>query len=149
MTGHGSKRAQSEDAALAALLSEPTIEAAAGQAEISPATLYRWLADPVFKARYREARRQAVEHAVGPQAPFAPARVAAEEQREVAVGVDGLDDDPPAVKAAALQVGAGAAVVAVDRNPVGDAVQQFVHGRTIGASASCPAIAAASQCPVQ
>jgi len=92
---------------------------------------------------------QAVEHAVGPQAPFAPARVAAEQQGEVRIGVDGLDDDPTAVEHATLQVGAGAAVVAVDRNPIGDASQQVVHGRTIGASASCPAIAAASQCPVQ
>ena len=64
MAGHGSRRAQAEDAALAALLTQPTVEAAAGQAEISPATLYRWLADPIFKARYRAARRQVVEHAV-------------------------------------------------------------------------------------
>jgi hypothetical protein len=95
---------------------------------------------------------QAVEHTVGPQAPFAPARVTAEEQREVTVGIDGLDDDPATVEDAALQMGAGAAVVAVEGGPIRDPPQQLrdvVHGRTIGASASCPAIAAASQCPVQ
>ena len=62
--GHGSKRPQREDAALAALLSEPTIEQAATTAGISEPTLWRWLADPSFKARYREARRQVVEQAV-------------------------------------------------------------------------------------
>jgi hypothetical protein len=62
--GHGSKRAQQEDAALAALLSEPTIADAATRAGISEATLYRWLADRDFRARHRDARRQVVEHAV-------------------------------------------------------------------------------------
>jgi hypothetical protein len=62
--GHGSKRAQQEDAALVALLSAPTITEAASQAGIGEATLYRWLADPAFRARHREARRQVVEHAV-------------------------------------------------------------------------------------
>jgi hypothetical protein len=62
--GHGSKRPQREDAALAALLSEPTIEAAATKAGISEPTLWRWLAEPSFKSRYRDARRQVVEHAI-------------------------------------------------------------------------------------
>jgi hypothetical protein len=46
------------------LLSEPTIEAAATRAGISEPTLWRWLADPAFQRRYRDARRQVVEHAV-------------------------------------------------------------------------------------
>jgi hypothetical protein len=62
--GHGSKRSQQEEAAIVALLSEPTIAEAAGKAGIGERTLLRWLADPSFKTRYRDARRQVVEHAV-------------------------------------------------------------------------------------
>jgi hypothetical protein len=58
------RRPQREDVALAALLSKPTIEAAAKKAGISESTLLRWLAEPSFKARYRDARRQVVEMAV-------------------------------------------------------------------------------------
>jgi hypothetical protein len=62
--GHGQKRERLEDRALVALLSEPTIEAAAKRADVAESTLLRWLAEPEFKARYRAARRQVVEQAV-------------------------------------------------------------------------------------
>ena len=64
MSGHGEKRSRQEETAISALLSCPSIEAAAEQAGVSAATLRRWLADAEFKARYREARRQVVEQAV-------------------------------------------------------------------------------------
>jgi hypothetical protein len=63
--GNGGKRSRREETAIAALLSEPTIEAAATKAGIGESTLLRWLAEPTFKARYRDARRQVVEAAVG------------------------------------------------------------------------------------
>jgi hypothetical protein len=63
--GHGSKRPQREDAALAALLSESTIEAAAKTAGVGESTLLRWIQEPDFKARYRAARRSVVEGAIG------------------------------------------------------------------------------------
>lgn len=62
--GHGSRRPQREDAALAALLSEPTIAEAASKAGIGESTLLRWMAEPSFRARYRAARRQVVEQAI-------------------------------------------------------------------------------------
>jgi hypothetical protein len=62
--GHGGRRPQREDAALAALLSEPTIALAAKKAGIGESTLLRWMAEPTFKARYRAARREVIEHAV-------------------------------------------------------------------------------------
>ena len=65
MSGHGEKRPRLAQAAITALLACPTIEAAAEQAGIAPATLRRWLAEPEFKATYRAARRQAVEAAIG------------------------------------------------------------------------------------
>jgi hypothetical protein len=60
----GGKRSRQEEAAISALLSEPTITDAATQAGIGESTLRRWLADPSFKASYRDARRQVVEQAV-------------------------------------------------------------------------------------
>jgi hypothetical protein len=62
--GHGEKRSRREDAAIAALLACSTIEAAAEAAGIAGSTLRGWLADPAFQRRYRDARRQVVEHAV-------------------------------------------------------------------------------------
>ncbi len=54
-----------QECALTALLTEPTVEAVAVKAGITPRTLYRWLNDPPFVAAYREARRQAVQRATG------------------------------------------------------------------------------------
>ncbi len=62
--GHGEKRSRREEAAIAALLAEPTIDAAARQAGIAASTLRGWLRDPDFQRRYRDARRQVVEQAI-------------------------------------------------------------------------------------
>jgi hypothetical protein len=62
--GHGSKRSLQEDAAITALLSEPTIAEVAAKTGIGERTLLRWLAEPEFKARYRAARRSVVETAI-------------------------------------------------------------------------------------
>jgi hypothetical protein len=64
MSGHGEKRSRLEDAAISALLACSTIETAAEQASIAPATLRRWLAEDGFQQRYRQAQRQLLEHAV-------------------------------------------------------------------------------------
>ena len=64
MSGHGEKRSRQTEAALTALLACPTIEAAAQQAGIAPATLRRWLAEDDFGRRYRSARRRVVEQAI-------------------------------------------------------------------------------------
>ena len=58
MTGHGSKYSRKMDEAIAALISERTIDAAARKLEITSKTLRRWLAIPEFQEQYREARRQ-------------------------------------------------------------------------------------------
>jgi hypothetical protein len=52
------------EAALAALLTEPTHARAAATAGISEATLQRWLKFPGFRAAYRALRRELVEHAL-------------------------------------------------------------------------------------
>lgn len=50
--------------AIQALLEEPTTAAAAQAAQVSEATIFRWLADPAFSAAYREARSRLVETAL-------------------------------------------------------------------------------------
>jgi hypothetical protein len=62
--GHGEKRSRREAAAIAALLSCPTIDAAAEQAGIAGSTLRGWLRDAAFQQQYREAQRQVVAHAI-------------------------------------------------------------------------------------
>lgn len=59
-TGQGRKRS----AAIAALLSAPTIAHAAVVAGISESTLTRWLREEEFRRAYREAQRQALHQAI-------------------------------------------------------------------------------------
>ena len=63
--GHGQKLTRKQEAVIAALLTEPTYAAAAAKAGICPATLYRWLQQPSFRAAYDEARRELVKSAIG------------------------------------------------------------------------------------
>jgi hypothetical protein len=62
--GHGQKRHRKWEAAIAALLAESTIEAAATKVDICEKTLRLWLADPDFQRQYRQARRQIVDGAI-------------------------------------------------------------------------------------
>lgn len=61
----GGKRLRKAEAAIAGLLSEPTIAGAAEKAGVSESTLVRWLQEPDFKAKHRAARRSVVETAIG------------------------------------------------------------------------------------
>ena len=65
MSGHGEKLSRRQEAAIAALLAEPTLAAAATAAGIGEATLRRWLRLDAFRTAYRQARRELVESAVG------------------------------------------------------------------------------------
>jgi hypothetical protein len=47
--------------AIEALLTEPSTTAAAAAAGVSPATLFRWLNDPVFDQAYKAARTRLLE----------------------------------------------------------------------------------------
>jgi hypothetical protein len=64
MAPPGDKLTGRQAAALAALLAEPTVQAAAVKAGIGERTLQRWLRDPGFISEFRAARRQLVEGAV-------------------------------------------------------------------------------------
>ena len=54
-----------QDKAILALLTEPTVEAAARAADVAPATIWRWNQQAEFRSRLRDARRAVVEGAIG------------------------------------------------------------------------------------
>jgi hypothetical protein len=64
MAGHGEKRSRRYPEAIVALMTEPTMEAAARQAGISANTLGRWMREPAFLTAYRDVRRTFVESAI-------------------------------------------------------------------------------------
>jgi hypothetical protein len=61
---HDNPLPEKQEAALLALLSHRTLKEAALAAGVSMPTLWRYLRDPVFSLRYREARRELVECAM-------------------------------------------------------------------------------------
>jgi transposase-like protein len=63
MTGHGEKLSRKQEQSIGALLTEPTISAAAAAVGIGEATLRRWMKLDDFTTEYRAARRQVVEQA--------------------------------------------------------------------------------------
>lgn len=64
MHGHGQKLMRKQERVIAALLSEPTVTAAAEKAGVGERTLRRWLLLPDFQDAFRAARRQIVEDAL-------------------------------------------------------------------------------------
>jgi len=64
MSGHGQKLSRKQELAVASLLTQPTIVAAAEKTGVSEATLNRWMKREEFKEAFREARRDAVSQAV-------------------------------------------------------------------------------------
>ena len=78
MTGHGAKFGRKQEEAIAALLSQRSIEDAARVVGVAEKTLRRWMQEPQFKAHYLQARREGVSQAVArlQQATGAAAAVA-------------------------------------------------------------------------
>lgn len=64
MKGHGEKLSRKKEQAISALITEPTIPAAAEQVGVGTVTLWRWLQIPEFQRTYRQARRESVSQAV-------------------------------------------------------------------------------------
>jgi len=61
-----------QEAAVIAMVCEPSIERAAKQAEVGVRTLKRWLDDPPFIVALRKARRQAFTQAIAMCQRYAP-----------------------------------------------------------------------------
>jgi hypothetical protein len=64
MTGHGEKFGRKKEEAIAALLSQRSVDDAARAVAISTKTLLRWLQVPEFQAAYRQARRAAFSQSI-------------------------------------------------------------------------------------
>ncbi len=64
MNGHGEKLTRKQESAIGALLSFPTIKAAAEFMGIGESTLRRWMKTPGFLHAYRAARMDVLEHCV-------------------------------------------------------------------------------------
>jgi hypothetical protein len=62
--GHGEKLSRKKEQAVMALITEPTIKAAADKIGITTPTLYKWLKLPEFRSAYMAAKREAVTVAV-------------------------------------------------------------------------------------
>ena len=63
--GAGDKRSRLRDKAIEALLTFPTLAAAAKYAGVGEYTLRRWLREPAFDAAYRQARQESLRLAIG------------------------------------------------------------------------------------
>jgi hypothetical protein len=63
--GHGEKLTRKQEQAVAALLEQPTIRAAAAAVPVNERTLRAWMRDPAFAAAYRGARREVLDVSVG------------------------------------------------------------------------------------
>jgi hypothetical protein len=64
MRGHGERLSRRQEQAIAALLFEPTLAAAAKRIDIGEATLWRWMQVPTFQAAFQAARREVVHGAI-------------------------------------------------------------------------------------
>ena len=64
MKGHGEKLTRKQEHAIAALLVEPTILAAAKVVGIGEATLWRWMQADDFQTAYRKAKQKVVGQAI-------------------------------------------------------------------------------------
>ena len=65
MAGHGEKKQRRQELAIAALIAEATILAAAARAKVGERTLRRWLTeDAAFVKAYRKARRAVFEESI-------------------------------------------------------------------------------------
>ncbi len=62
MTQAAEKLEAKHEQALAALLAHPTVADAAKAARVSQATLWRYMRDPAFSARYADARADVTKH---------------------------------------------------------------------------------------
>jgi hypothetical protein len=64
VAGHGAKSSRKQEEAIAALLTQRTVEDAARAVGLGVRTLLRWLQQPEFKAAYRQARREAFSQSI-------------------------------------------------------------------------------------
>ena len=75
MVGPGTKLRRKQEEAIAALLSQPRVEDAARTVGVPVRTVYRWMREPEFAARYKEAHRAAFSQCTARLLQMSPAAV--------------------------------------------------------------------------
>ena len=91
------KMNRTEEKLLIALLEKPTIAQAGAAVGISETSVYRWLRNPAFQERYKEARRQIMTGAVG------ALQKATETAVKTLIEVMNSETAPPAAKVSAAR----------------------------------------------
>ncbi len=84
----GEKLPRKTDVVIAALLSQPTMADAARAAGVGESTLWRWLQNPDFQAKYKEAQRTVVNSSLG-QLQAATSEAVATLRRNLTCGKSG------------------------------------------------------------
>ncbi len=84
MIDTASKLPPKQEQALAALLTHANVRDAAAEAKVSEATLWRFLRDPAFSERYKQARREITDHLI--------ARLQADSVRAAKILMDVAED---------------------------------------------------------
>ena len=107
--------------ALAALLTEPTILAAADKVGVNERTLHRWLEERAFETAYRTARREAVTQAIARLQQVSTHAVT------VLVNVMVSKDTPPATRAAAAKTVLETAIKAVELEDLAARIEALEH----------------------
>jgi hypothetical protein len=75
MVGPGTRLRRKQEEAIAALLSQPRVEDAARTVGVPVRTVYRWMREPEFAARCKEARRAAFSQCTARLQQMSPAAV--------------------------------------------------------------------------
>ncbi len=75
MKGHGTKFGRKKEEAIAALLTQRTVEEAARKIGVAPNTLLKWMKDPEFDTAFRKARHAVFWQAVSRLQQASPAAV--------------------------------------------------------------------------
>ncbi len=112
------------EAAITALLTEPTFSGAAAKAGVGEATLRSWLRQPMFADEYRKARRAALEAVIG-QMARASTRAVRCLERNLRCGV-------PAVEVKAAQALADLALRAAAQDELERRVAELVQKLSAG-----------------
>src|SRR6266496_3274454 len=107
--------------AVAALMSTPTISAAAAAVGVNERTIYTWLDDLAFSTAYRAARREAVQQAT--------ARLQQASSKAVDTLVLLLDSSRPSIQLGAASKILDLAAAAVDRDDLIARIEALEVGR--------------------
>jgi hypothetical protein len=105
---HNGELTAKQHKVLAALLTEPTVAAAAQKVGVGERTVHTWLSEPAFEAAYRAARREAVGQAIARLQQVSTAAVT------VLVRVMASEKTPPSTRGAAAKIVLDTAIRAVE-----------------------------------